>query len=774
MLAKMPFRSKLILVVSVPVIALLVFAGITIDNSFQDLDSQQQYGEVIGTVNALTAVAVTAGDEGIMSQAYILDPATYAKDLHGARAKTSAAAGRLRQVAGDVDGRVSPSTARAVRRAVDRLRVLGPYRTAVDSHVQLIGVITGVSDLSADAAGDIARDLNDGELSRGLSAVLEIRRRELAIGDDALAILYSYRYAVVAPVGGPALTATQQRRIASLGEQQAAARTFDAIASPTQRAALNRVITAGFISKLPPNPVPTETVNEVRLTQAPSVPVASVLAWSQRSQALLGAGARRVQLEVNAAAVANESAARNTALLVSLGTGAVILLVLLLAWLLVRTINRPLRALTRSARDLSERRLPRLVDTLHQGGELTEDALAGLTPIRVDAEDELGGLARAFNTIQDVTVTVAREQSALLKKGIGDLYVNLARRNQSLLDRQLSLLDDLESSADPEELAALFELDHLATRMRRNAESLLVLSGAEQPRQWGSAVTVVDVVRAAAAEIADFARITAIGFEDSVAVTGNAVADLTHLLAELLENAAAFSPPKTPVVVGGRSVDERFVITIADEGIGMDEDRLAVANAVLARPPAPGLTLSRTLGLHVVAHLSVRHGVLVQLRPAQGYGMVAVIVLPPTILVRASSPDGDATTAESAPAEAGPPVVAEIVDDEVPREPEPASPESQPAPAAATAEPEPVGAPSGGLPRRGTAGRPRGPETGGNGNGNATNGNGLASRVPGTHLTHDPKGAAASSGELRPNPERVHDLLSRHERGKRDGQRRSE
>ena len=115
--------------------------------------------------------------------------------------------------------------------------------------------------------------------------------------------------------------------------------------------------------------------------------------------------------------------------------------------------------------------------------------------------------------------------------------------------------------------------------------------------------------------------------------------DLTHLLAELLENAAAFSPPKTPVVVGGRTVDERFVITIADEGIGMDDDRLAVANAVLARPPAPGLTLSRTLGLYVVAHLAVRHGVLVQLRPAQGYGMVAVIVLPPTILVRADDTD---------------------------------------------------------------------------------------------------------------------------------------
>ena len=212
--------------------------------------------------------------------------------------------------------------------------------------------------------------------------------------------------------------------------------------------------------------------------------------------------------------------------------------------------------------------------------------LGDLTPIKVTSKDELGELATAFNTIQRVAVAVAEEQSALLRKGIGDLYVNLARRNQSLLDRQIALLDDMEARAeDSDYLGSLFELDHLATRMRRNAESLLVMSGAEQPRQWHESIPMLDVVRAATAEITDFARVGYYGFEGEVAIAGNAVADVTHLLAELFENATVFSPPGTPVVVTGMRAERRYVISITDEGIGMTDERLAAANALLAKPP---------------------------------------------------------------------------------------------------------------------------------------------------------------------------------------------
>jgi anti-sigma regulatory factor (Ser/Thr protein kinase) len=439
----------------------------------------------------------------------------------------------------------------------------------------------------------------------------------------------------------------------------------------------------------------------------------------------------------------------------------------------------------------------------------------------VESDDEIGELAKAFSTIQQVTVSVAEEQSELLKKGIGDLYVNLARRNQSLLDRQISLLDDMEATVeDADELSSLFELDHLATRMRRNAESLLVMSGASQPRQWGTAIPVLDVVRAAAAEIADFARVTYFGFEGDTAVAGNAVSDVTHLLAELLENATAFSPPDTPVVVAGRAVDRRYIVTITDEGIGMDEPRVAAANALLARPPAPGLTLSRTLGLHVVAHLASRYGIGVQLRRAPSSGLTAVVALPITVLARAGEPVAEAPApparerAEPVRAE---PVDAGVVDPlEVARSDRPA-PMPDDAPREARPMPAAVGAPSGtpdddaiawrsettteapssraraddappderDLPRRAPAAT-EAPVPNGNGNGHGAGdgavhvgpeipGDGrLTTRTPGANLTHQPGATAGrSSGEVRPRPERVHDLLSRHERGKRDGRVRA-
>ena len=204
-----------------------------------------------------------------------------------------------------------------------------------------------------------------------------------------------------------------------------------------------------------------------------------------------------------------------------LGVSALVLLVLVLTWITIRSVNRSLRVLTAAAQEVAEERLPHLVDTLAKGGEVKPGDLGDITPIKVTSKDELGELATAFNTIQRVAVSVAEEQSALLRKGIGDLYVNLARRNQSLLDRQIALLDDMEARAeDSEYLGSLFELDHLATRMRRNAESLLVMSGAEQPRQWHESIPMLDVVRAATAEITDFARVGYYGFEGEVAVAG--------------------------------------------------------------------------------------------------------------------------------------------------------------------------------------------------------------------------------------------------------------
>jgi signal transduction histidine kinase len=225
-----------------------------------------------------------------------------------------------------------------------------------------------------------------------------------------------------------------------------------------------------------------------------------------------------------------------------------------------------------------------------------------------------------------------------------DLLVNLARRNQSLLYRQLGLINQLEDQAeDPDALADLFRLDHLATRIRRNAESLLVLSGEEPPRIWGRPVALVDVVRAAIAETEDLDRVV-FAVDERLAVFGNAVADLTHLVAELVENAVHFSPPEASVIIRTRPYLQTagsHVLTVEDWGVGMRAEDMAAANELLATPVEVDLSVSQRLGLHVIARLAQRHGIEVSLTPTPGCGVTAAVVLPPSLFS-----DADAAPAQ--------------------------------------------------------------------------------------------------------------------------------
>ncbi len=232
--------------------------------------------------------------------------------------------------------------------------------------------------------------------------------------------------------------------------------------------------------------------------------------------------------------------ADKSARLYLIGTAAAVILSILLATLLARRINRRLRRLTVAANQLATVELPRLVEDLRSPGDTTEPT-EPITPLEVDSGDEIGQLAEAFNAIQQVTSQVAEEQAALLRRGIADIFVNLARRNQSLLDRQIEFIDGLEAQEqDPDQLENLFKLDHLATRMRRNAESLLVLAGAEPPRRRARPVELADVVRVAIGEVEDFTRIHLLSLDETT-IGGNAAVDLAHLLSELMENATQFS-----------------------------------------------------------------------------------------------------------------------------------------------------------------------------------------------------------------------------------------
>ncbi len=321
-----------------------------------------------------------------------------------------------------------------------------------------------------------------------------------------------------------------------------------------------------------------------------------------------------------------------------LGTLAAVAFALFVALIVSRATTRPLRQLTDAAYELSNEKLPSLVDQLRNpqaGGE--GQLRLQLDAIEIDSRDEVGLLAEAFNAIQRVTIDVAEEQAGLLRKGIGDIFINLARRNQNILDRQIEFIDMLEAKEeDPDQLDNLFKLDHLATRMRRNAESLLVLAGAEPPRRRGRPVELADVIRVAIGEVEDFARISLIALDD-VAVEGNVAVDLAHLLSEFMENATHFSPPDTQVEVLGRwsrdgEGSASYTIAVTDQGIGMSAEQMAEANHLLAHPPLVGLALSRSLGFIVIARLAERLGITVSLESAPTGGVSALVVLPSTMV----------------------------------------------------------------------------------------------------------------------------------------------
>ncbi|MEU8591362.1 nitrate- and nitrite sensing domain-containing protein [Streptomyces sp. NPDC048664] len=293
-----------------------------------------------------------------------------------------------------------------------------------------------------------------------------------------------------------------------------------------------------------------------------------------------------------------------------------------------RDLVRDLRRLRREAHEASGVRLPSVMRRLSTGEQV--DIETEVPRLEFD-KTEIGEVGQALNTLQRAAVEAAVKQ-AELRAGVSEVFVNLARRSQVLLHKQLTLLDTMERrTEDTEELADLFRLDHLTTRMRRHAEGLVILSGAAPSRQWRKPVQLMDVVRAAVAEVEDYERIE-VRRLPRLAVTGPAVADLTHLVAELLENATVFSPPHTAVQVVGERVANGFTLEIHDRGLGMAAEALLDANLRLAETPEFELSDTDRLGLFVVSRLAQRQNVRVSLQPSPYGGTTAVVLIPDALL----------------------------------------------------------------------------------------------------------------------------------------------
>jgi signal transduction histidine kinase len=356
--------------------------------------------------------------------------------------------------------------------------------------------------------------------------------------------------------------------------------------------------------------------------------------WDSTSGALLGALVKNET--INAAQAASISSAASSGLfteaIVAGGVGlvAVLVSVFMLIWF-GRKVTGDLTRLYTSVREMAEERLPRVVERLRRGDDVDVTAESP-TPDNSSIE-EISQVARSFGIVQEAAVAAAVEQ-ARLRKGVNQVFLNISMRNQSLLHRQLGMLDSMERrTSEPGALADLFRLDHLTTRMRRHAEGLIILSGSTPGRGWREPVPVVDVLRAAVAEVEDYVRVDVLS-ESRDLVAGTAVNDIIHLVAELVENATVFSPPNTRIEVRADRAGTGLVAEIEDRGLGLSQEELADINRRLASPPEFDLDNSEQLGLFVVSRLAARHAIRVSLRQSVYGGTTAILVLPFGVIVR--------------------------------------------------------------------------------------------------------------------------------------------
>ena len=639
MLKRIKVRGKLLLLLATPLVAVMVFAYSGIVDRTERTDFQEGEARIAALADSGADLSLALQIERIRLLTVEQSTDDGSDPLAEERAATNEELTRwLRAIEAARPDLRDPELLSELDDLSERLPVtLAPDRGA-DAVTGTL--LAGASRAVGDATILLAAEADDLDLFRGLNDLNELIRLQAA-------------YSTIASIGSEAIFQGELTAVAATlvteAERNAETSTaaFSASAARSYVTSLERLENSGVL----PNPSSGgfDTIAEIQdYIRDPSN--GGALAWLERGEAQLRGlndiiGELTTDATLSAqqeAAAANEEAQSFLIL-----AGSVVLLALVMAVIIGRSISRPLTRLTRSAEQLSAEELPALVESMRSAGRADAPVL---TPIEAKGRDEVAQLAHAISEIQQVTIDVAEEQSDLLRRGISEIFVNLARRNQSLLDRQIDFIDQLESREEnPDQLENLFRLDHLATRMRRNAESLLVLAGAEPTRRRGQPVEIADVLRVAMGEIEDFSRIKLMSV-DSSTVAGSVAVDLAHLMSELMENATQFSPPEVDVeVVGYRIADDSYQLTLADKGIGMSAEQIVTANKTLAEPPLVGLDLSRSLGFTVVSRLAHRLGVTVQLTAGAEGGVTAVITIPAEMVGHVDDHDLDMPMLDAAP-----------------------------------------------------------------------------------------------------------------------------
>jgi signal transduction histidine kinase len=639
-------RSRLLLLVLLPTLAAVFLGGFSVLSSARSAQAFQRVAQfsrlgsgITNLVQALQAERedtiryITMGAQGGRGAAHgtaAPELAVLAQDHR----TTNALAAQVRSLAGGI-GPAYPALAQQEARgaitAIDGLAALRsvsassriPSLTVIQEYSATINQLIALEDEIAAGSNDAA--LADTVRGVGLiSAAKEEVSQQQAILTSALtADLVGA--AKLGPGQLSAINAAQAQQSADLAQ-------FGLIATSAQRQLYNSALSSAQAdhAQAQVQQAITLALGGGSATENPAFTNAA------SGSTYLVTSLHRVEQSLMSSIISQVGGLHDRAITSALLEGLGVLLILILALTFTvavgRSMTRPLARLRSGALEVAGVRLPETVRRMSESGGA--DTPPDIEPIDVDSTDEIGEVARAFDQVHQEAVRLAANEAAL-RGNVNAMFVNLSRRSQSLVERQIRLIDDLEQGEqDSERLANLFQMDHLATRMRRNSENLLVLAGHDLSRRWTDPVALVDVLRAAVSEIEHYERVIP-NIQPGISVRGQAVSDVVHLLSELAENATAFSAAETSVKVSGYVLSSGgALVDITDQGVGMGGDEMAHANWRLDNPPVVDVAVSRRMGLFVVARLAARHGIRVRLRPGPAGGLTALVWLPDEVISR--------------------------------------------------------------------------------------------------------------------------------------------
>jgi signal transduction histidine kinase len=622
-------RSKLALILFLPLVAVIALATARLVDVGQRATAATQVQKLTKLGTDISSLTQLLHVERMAAAGYLAAPGGAVEPYNAAIQATDAEIRTYKTDRADV-GKPPAAVRDGLDRIDDHLDTMDATRTkvtardgiAVAEAVSRYGVV--ITDLVG--YGDsISQFAGDGGVADDLRALSAFSRAKAGTAEQE-AISYAAR------VTGDASDEQRTAFIATQTSQQEALLAFSVAATPDQRTLVDSVVTGDAVNladQITTRLSRSGNVAPTDITQSLGA-VVDLMRWTEQ----------RLESDI----VRQAGKDRNSVVRQAATEAVLVLLVLVaaiaLAVVLARSLNLSLRKLREGALAVANRDLPdavaRLRDARNLGDGGADDIIREVRdPIRLDTRDEIGQVAEAFNVVHREAVRIAAEQAAL-RTSVSTMFLNLARRSQSLVDRMIGELDLIErTEEDPKRLAQLFELDHLATRMRRNDENLLVLAGADSSAPRREDALLVDALRAAQSEVELYNRIEFGTVDTDISIVALAVNDVVRLVAELLDNATRFSPPDSIVVADGRRIRDYVVIQVEDRGLGMSEEQMDQLNRRLAEPPGVDVAAFRLMGLAVVGRLAARYGIRVELRANLEGGTIAQVILPSSIVVLA-------------------------------------------------------------------------------------------------------------------------------------------